>query len=274
MIVVMRSFLPFVARRTVALPFCLGMAALFAPPPLLRADVPATQPSPQTQPAASTESIRQWFDQLADADAEVRDDATDILMQLTRDDLPILRSIVKDELPLAPAQNEALRRIVAQVYLSGEPYEVQTDAGFLGVQTEQVKIASGNGDNGTANNGIMIVNRVAGFCAARMLHNGDVIIGVADSAKMGFDDPLAFRETVMRQRAGSTIHFQVLRRGRVREVAIKLDRRPAVVDLPNDPTLAGFTQNREQLSERYWAENFAPLLKEEVSSTAAPRNGP
>jgi hypothetical protein len=240
---------------------------------IARADPPATQSSPQTQPAVPPASIKLWFDQLADADPDTRDDAVDQLMAMTRGDLPALCKIVQEELPLAPTQDEALRRVVCQVYLAGEPYELGSDAGFLGIQTEPVKIAPGNDQpappDGTANVGVLVVSRVAGFCAARVLHNGDVIIGIGDSAQLGFsNDPSSFKDAVMRHSAGSLVHFHVLRRGKVRDIAIALDHRPAVADGAN-PDLSLFTQDRQALFDQYWSENFAPLLKEEVSSTGA-----
>ena len=122
---------------------CITLACACDP---ARAEDPATQAAPQTQPAVAAGLIKRWFDQLSDADPNLRDDATDQLMQLKRDDLPILRKVVQEALPLTPTQMEALPEIVSQVYLSGERYEVQPDAGFLGIQTSVVDIASAKDD--------------------------------------------------------------------------------------------------------------------------------
>jgi C-terminal processing protease CtpA/Prc len=232
-------------------------------------DDPATQPAPQAQPAVSNESIKRWFDQLADADPHVRDEATNQLMQLKLDDLAMLRKVVQEELPLTPTQMEALPDIVAQVYLAGQPYEAQGDKGFLGIQTSVVDIASSQEDpDGRKYTGILVARRVTGFCAARALRNGDLIVGIDDSPKQGFIDALTFRDAVMSHPAGSTVHFQVLRRGQILEVPITLDARPVVANLEDG--LQRLTQQRQQVFDRYWAENFAPLLKEEVSSAATP----
>jgi C-terminal processing protease CtpA/Prc len=245
-----------------------GIALLCACLPC-RGEDPVTQPAPQTQPAVSADSIKRWFDQLSDADPNLRDDAADQLMQLKRQDLPMLRKVVQDELPLTPTQMEALPEIVSQVYLSGEGYQSQPDAGFLGIQTSIVDIASVKEDSDRHKyNGILVSRRVTGFCAARALRDGDVIVGIADLPRLGFVDATTFRDAVMSHPAGSTVHLQVLRRGQVREVPITLDPRPIEANLEDG--LQRLTQQRERAFDHYWADNFAPLLKEEVSSAAAP----
>jgi C-terminal processing protease CtpA/Prc len=232
-------------------------------------DGPATQPAPLSQAAVPNDSLKHWFDQLADADPHIRDEATNQLMQIKLNDLPVLRKIVQEELPLTPTQMEALPDIVAQVYLAGQPYEAQGDKGFLGIQTSVVDIASSQEDpDGRKYTGILVARRVTGFCAARALRNGDLIVGIDDSPKQGFIDALTFRDAVMSHPAGSTVHFQVLRRGQIVQVPITLDARPTVANLEDG--LQRLTQQRQQMFDRYWAENFVPMLKEEVSSAAAP----
>jgi len=233
-----------------------------------RAQDPTTEPAPQTQPVASADSIKRSLDQLADADPNLRDEAADKLMQLKREDLPALRQIVQEELPLTPTQMEALPEIVSQVYLAGEPYEAQADAGFLGIETSPVDIASANAPvEEQSFKGILVVRRVSGFCGGRALHNGDVITGFANSPKPGFLSLEAFRDSVKQRASGSIVRLQVLRRGRVREVAVTLDARPIQADLGMG--LLQLTQDRQRAFDHYWADNFAPLLKEEVSSAAS-----
>jgi hypothetical protein len=329
---------------------CLGISSICAPAVLLRAAGPTTQPSPQTQPVKA-ESIRRWFDQLADADPAVREDAADNLMRLKRDDLPLLRSIVKNEIPLAPNQVDLLPGIVSQIFLSGEEYEVVPGAGFMGIRMFPVDIASasappqpagvsaaqqtpaaqmpggGNvgatqpsqpaavpspqhapapqapgGDDGTAHPpqaaalpapqharaapapspaddgakppsvGIRVENCIPGFCAGGVLHPGDIIVSLAGSSELGFPNSEVFSEGIRAFGPGATVRLQILRHGHLCDVALTLCPRPAATvaaEINPGPMLA-LTQERQQASERYWDENFAPMLKEEVSSTLPP----
>lgn len=226
---------------------------------------PATQPA--SQPSATVDSIRLSFDQLSDADPEIRERASGQLMELTRDQLPALRKIMQDALPLSPAQTEALPEIVSQIFLSGEPYTAEQNSGFLGVQAdpELVEIGTGNADpDKPANKGIVVVNRVPGFCAVRALRNGDVILRIADSPVLGFPNFDAFSSTIGKHPAGDTIHLQILRRGQVREVAVTLNPRPTLLNAALN--LLDFTQRRQQAFQSYWDANFAPLMKDEVTS--------
>ncbi len=227
---------------------------------------PVTQPA--TQPSAALDAIKRSFEQLSDDDPGVRDEASTWLMQLRRDDLPALRKIVQDASPLTPAQVEALPDIVNQVYLSGDHYDSQSDAGFLGIQTRAVDIASTKGAADDRNyKGILVLNRVPGFCGARALRNGDVIIGIADMPELGFIDPDSFRENIKQHHAGSTVRFQILRHGQVREVAVTLDPRPVIAE--QEDLLLDMVQKRQHAFESYWQATFAPLLKEEISSADA-----
>jgi len=245
------------------------------------------------QPANAV-SIRRWFDQLADADPAVREDAADNLMRLNRDDLPLLRSVVKDELPLAPNQVDLLPGIVSQIYLSGEEYEIQPGAGFMGIRMFAVDItahppqaaalpappharaaaAPSVAADGTKPSavGIRVENCIPGFCAGGVLHPGDIIVSLAGSADLGFANSEVFSEGIRAFGPGATVHLQILRHGQLREIALTLCPRPAATlaaEINPGPMLA-LTQEREQASDRYWDENFAPLLKEEVSSTLPP----
>jgi hypothetical protein len=233
----------------------------------IRADVtPTTEPAPATQPAAAPSdpaSIKQWFAQLADADPAVRDEATSQLMGLSRADLPALRQIVQDEEPLAPAQIEALEQIAEQVFLSGDAYATDPN-GFLGIQTDVVNLTSVDGapDDHWAR-GIMVLKRISGFCGARSLRDGDIIMGIEEAPGVTFTDPSNFVQTIRGVGPGNTIHLQVLRAGNVRRVAVTLDPRPTEIDM--DPTMSDLVARRRGAFQAFWEKTFAPLLKEQVS---------
>jgi hypothetical protein len=59
------------------------------------------------------------------------------------------------------------------------------------------------------------------------------------------------------------VTIEVLRRGRILTITAPLDPRPeSAVDIP---AMEEFRRPREAQAERYWSENFAPLVGEGVS---------
>jgi hypothetical protein len=265
------------------------------------ADPSPVAPPPQTRPAAAvaeapadvTAAMRRAFTELAAPSAEVREAARSTLMSLERRYLDDLRALVERSRPLRPAQASALRQIVAHVYLSGDPYDADERAGFLGVRAQQIALTSadnagvgrpaagndtgvggvGGGGAGVAAGepddsvplpgvGMVVVSRLPGFVAHRVLLDGDVILGIVEKPKVSFVDRFAFTNAIKSMDAGDTFHLSILRRGRLRKVELQLGRRPAIVN--ND--LAGdvFERDRQARADAYWREAFAPLLPEAV----------
>ena len=70
------------------------------------------------------------------------------------------------------------------------------------------------------------------------------------------------KEAVREAGAGGTLHFQVLRRGRLVKVAITLDARPD--DARQMQSMEDLDRSRRDKAEAYWREAFAPLLRESV----------
>ncbi len=234
---------------------------------------PTTQPStrPNQAPAAkldSVDQIRQWFADLADSDAGVRDEALMNLMGIRRDDLPKLRKIVEESSPLAPSQAAVLRRIVIQVYLAGDTYESNPQLGFLGIRMAptSVSLRDFNPDASLARpiSGVVVESRMAGFCAGRMLRNGDVIIGIAEQPQVSLQTTTDFAIAIQNVAPGETVHFQVLRQGQIHRIPIKLDPRPTDADqgLIGMPELL---DRRHRESEDYWSHEFATVVKDGVS---------
>jgi hypothetical protein len=229
---------------------------------------PTTNPAPATQAdaddSASLPPIRQCFAQLSDADPDVRDQAMDQLMGLSRDDLPLLQQVVQEAAPLPPAQIEALRKIVNQVYLSADKYPANQRLGFLGIRTGITNLTAVDpGAENSAARGIVVLKRIPGFCGARFFRDGDIIIGIDEAPGVTFAEPDSFVQAIRDAGPGSTLHLQVLRGGTVRPVAVSLDSRPTEADF--DPDLASLVQRRRQDFDAYWEKTFAPLLKEQVS---------
>lgn len=221
---------------------------------------PATQPA---QHAQSDALMKKWLSDLASPDASIRDVARAKLMTLGRDQLPELQKLVGQSLPLAPSQATALRQIVQEVYLGGESYESNGRDGFLGILMDQSLFAIQDFDHGDESHiepGVVVAERIPGFCASRMLLDGDVILGTTNPPQV-FRTTKALQLAVQAMMPGETIHLQVLRNGRVIDVGLVLDPSPLEVTKEN---ISEFKLRRAAKFNDYWQKSFAPLLKEEV----------
>src|SRR5688572_9419434 len=235
------------------------------------------------------EAMRQWFDDLDDPDATVRERARVSLMGMRRRDLPAFQKLVRENLPLMPAQAAVLRQLVIHVYLAGEPYETAGAQGFLGVrmQDTSVRVPAGEPGNAIPGNvipgnvapgnpipraprvtppppssvGVVIVERMPGFVGARMLLDGDVILGVSERPDVRMLGVYEFQMVVKSITPGTTVHFQVLRQGQVQRVPVTLDPRPFDAEAF---ILQNLIYSRQRKAEDYWDKAFGPLVKETV----------
>jgi len=242
------------------------------------ADEPSTQPTtrPATQPAAVPArlspaelavSVQTWFGDLTHADAAVRSEAITNLMALKADELPVLQKVVQQSMPLAPAQASVLKQIVTQAYLASCPYDADPQAGFLGVHPE-IAMISFRDDGGAQ--GVYVTSRMVGFVGARMLRDGDLILSILERPEAPLAQFSGFSTAVSGLGAGTVVHFQVLREGKIIWIAIPLDPRPIGID--DQDSLAKFKKDRETLAATYWNTTFAPLLEPEPKRTADTRD--
>ena len=229
---------------------------LAADPPV----IPASQPA--TQPTATLPAIKQLLAQLAADNYLTRENARIALMGLKRSDLPLLRDAVRQSLPLVPSQVTVLREIVTQVYLAGDIYVADEDGrGFLGVHMPD----SGAPEERALLNverGVVVVSRVPGFCAYRMLQDGDVLLSMADGAggaiEFASNDQLV--DAVRSAKAGDTVQFEVLRQGQILTIPITLDHKPMSLHVRMD--IEEFNGRRADQVNDLWDRDFAPLLVE------------
>jgi hypothetical protein len=229
-----------------------------------RGEQPTTAPA--TRPASDLVSIRQHLARLASDNFGVRESARIALMGLERSALPTLREAVKQSLPLEPSQAVVLREIVAQVYLTGDKYEIaEGEQGFLGITLPDTMLVEDRGLL-TLGRGVAVVSRVPGFCAYRMLQNGDVLLSMTFGATtVEFNRPDDLSTSVRAVRAGQTITFEVLRQGAILRLPITLDPRPAAPDnIGSLQWLREFNNRRADAVEEYWSKDFAPLLGEQL----------
>src|SRR4051794_34683812 len=170
-------------------------------------------------------------------------------MGLSPRDLPTLRRIVADNRPVMPAQAVVLREIVTQVLLSGDEYVTDGREGFLGVRPCEVNmtiraapvpVGIPNADLPGADPdsiiGVAIMERMPGFCGARALQDGDIILSIIERPAVQFHNPSEFSQAVRFMGAGQSIHFQIVRQGQVVRVPITLDPLPeAARQIPGGP---------------------------------------
>jgi hypothetical protein len=219
-----------------------------------------------------SDQLATWFSDLANKDASVREQARVGLMGISRADLQTLRKLVEGNRPLAPSQAMALREIVMQVYEATEPYEaVEDKPGFLGVPLRDASIVLDSTDDDTQA-GVLVTDRIPGFCAYRFLQNGDVIVGITEAPGKAIRKSTDLTEIIKLCKAGDTIHLEILRGGQKMTVAIKLDARPnwapMQIPIPVGPMGPNIVINqqdaireRQRKADDYWDQTFAPLLE-------------
>jgi S1-C subfamily serine protease len=108
--------------------------------------------------------------------------------------------------------------------------------------------------------GVIVSERIPGFCAARRLLDGDVILGVASPMK-AFRNARDLQETIGGLRPGTTVRLLVLRNGQVIEVDLTLDAHP--VQNTTD-AIEVLRSRRQKKFEDYWKKEFEPLLRPTV----------
>jgi hypothetical protein len=249
-------------RVVVRLPIAAVLAAVvFATP---QAAVRA-QEETRRQPAERPEIIamRQWFAELDDADSAVREAARMKLMGMRRQDLPAFQKLVGDSLPLMPSQAAVLRQIVTHVYLAGDDYQTANAEGFLGVKMQEtsVRLPVADGlEQFAPAVGVVIVERMPGFVGARMLLDGDVVLGIVERPDVRTLGMYEFTMLVKAVPPGQTIHFQVLRQGQVIRVPVAPDPRP----FDADGMMQELLKNRQRNADAYWEKSFGQLVKERV----------
>jgi S1-C subfamily serine protease len=110
--------------------------------------------------------------------------------------------------------------------------------------------------------GVVVVSRVPGFCAYRMLQDGDVLLSMANGAgstiEFASNDQLV--DAVRSAKAGDTVQFEVLRQGQILTIPITLDRKP--MSLQVQLQIEEFNGRRADQVNDLWDRDFAPLLVE------------
>ena len=241
----------------------LALFALIVVPLVCRAGGPSSQPAQRQTPDGL---MSKWLADLASPDAQVRETARVHLVRLRRSDLPAFERVVQRSAPLAPSQALLLKQIVQEIYLSGEnDYEKDAGHGFLGILMDspgfQARADLAPQHEGSASPGVVVADRIPGFCASRMLLDGDVILGTTDPPQV-FTNSDELRASIGVLEPGTTVRLHVLRRGRVIDVPVTLDAMP--VEASSVWTANAFRDRRALKFNDYWQHTFGALLKARV----------
>jgi hypothetical protein len=249
----------YVTTRAIQLVVCAGLLLGSAPCRVISA--PTTAPA--TQPTAKDADLAKWIADLDAKSPDARSAAATKLLQISRDDLPALQRAVEHSRPISPGQAPVLHDVVIHVWLSGEPYPRQ-ETGFLGVS---LMPTNGWDDANGVVDGVFVLARMPGFAAYGALLDSDLILGIQERPGMRFNRVDEFALTIARFKPGTLLHLVVLRESRQIVVPIRLSARPnAAGDLmagrADMDTLLG---ERMLAAEKYYDENFARLLGDEIS---------
>lgn len=221
---------------------------------------PPRNPQEQKEKARAA-VLRQWFEELDDADAAVREAARLKLMGMRREDLPAFKTLVQESLPLMPSQAAVLRQIVTHVFLTGEKYQTTELEGFLGVRMQETSVrlpAADGADAFAPAVGVVVVERYPGFAGGRMLVDGDVILGIVERPDVRTMGTYEFTNVIKSITPGSTVHLQVMRQGQIMRVPVAPDPRP----FEADGLMPDLIRQRQHAAEQYWEREFSPLVKE------------
>jgi len=211
---------------------------------------------PSTQPASM---ISEWLGGLADGDDAVREQARAKLLGISRDQLPELREAVQQALPLERSQMAALKEIVIHVYLTGETFESVPEQGFIGIRSAPQHLRPPVMEGVLIQDGELLM----GFCGYGSLQTGDVIVRVAEYPEKTIRSTVDLSDAIKRD-SGKTVHLDVLRRGQVVRISMKLNGRPTLAQ-QGEAVLNELLHERLVKAEEYWQQAFAPLVEEGVS---------
>jgi hypothetical protein len=228
-------------------------------------DVPASDKPGEGRPGDLTiVQMRTMFLELEHPDGKVRERARERLMALKRDDLKMLAKVVGEFSPLEDQMVDTIKEIVTHVYLSEDVYEKE-EKGFLGITMPRP------GDEDRMQ--VMVETRMPGFGGYAALRDGDVILDVVGQPLPQPLDRDVFIDVIKAMRPNSVAKLKVLRQGAVRMVPVKVSARPAekaaVNPMAYEGKVAELLYRRGEEAEKFWKENFGPVIGGKDLKTSA-----
>jgi S1-C subfamily serine protease len=191
-------------------------------------------------------------------------------MGLKRPQLDELRKIVEQSAVLAPAQRAALHDIVFHVFLSGEEYD-RLPVGFMGVTLDNVHQAPVTPPDDAADesaqwrgrSGVLITQRLPGFCGFRYLQENDLVVAVMGNDVVRVSEMQELMAIVRATPPGEMLTLQLIRQGKPMRVSLRVEPRPAAATGQNQ--VEEFLNPRLSKAQEYWDKTFAPLLAAKLS---------
>jgi len=223
----------------------------------------ARQAFADSAPAVTEKQLGEWLSHLNDDRSSVREEAREQLIKLHRSDLLAFRRAIARGPTLSPEQQELVRGVVEQVYISEIPYDGDANRGFLGVMfdpEQQLRILTGEPGE------VEIRRCIPGLSASRYLEVGDRVLSITGpGGSRELHSCKELKATVLEFNAKQALTFKVLRRGRILSLPVVLDATPltlvsAVTDVESQLRLADFLNQRQAEADGYWNDTFAPLF--------------
>src|SRR5207249_218329 len=146
------------------------------------------------------------------------------------------------------------------------------NSGFLGVRLPPAPWQDMEASDGDV--GLVIWDRIPGFCGYRMLQTGDVVvaIGVADQPDQPIRTTQDLTSTIGRLPADTTVRLQINRGGEMIQIEVTLQARPewASGRVPNGQVPLNLIdseiqRDRVERAEEFWEQTFGPLVDPDLS---------
>ncbi|HEV8292356.1 MAG TPA: hypothetical protein VGP94_10550, partial [Tepidisphaeraceae bacterium] len=120
---------------------------------------------------------------------------------------------------------------------------------------------------------VMVETRMPGFGGYAALRDGDVILDVVGQPLPQPLDRDVFIDVIKAMRPNSVAKLKVLRQGAVRMVPVKVSARPAekaaVNPMAYEGKVAELLYRRGEEAEKFWKENFGPVIGGKDLKTSA-----
>jgi hypothetical protein len=228
-------------------------------------EIPASdKPADARAGEVTLNQMRTMFVELEHPDGKIRERARERLMGLKRDDLKMLAKVVGEFAPLEDQIVDTIKEVVTHVYLSEDVYEKE-EKGFLGITMPRP------GDEDRMQ--VMVETRMPGFGGFAALRDGDVILDILGKPLPQPLDREVFIDVIKAMPPGSIAKLKVLRQGATRIIPVRVSARPAekaaVNALAYEGKVAELLYRRGEEAEKYWKENFAPVVGGKDLKTSA-----
>jgi hypothetical protein len=216
------------------------------------------------QPFADDPEVRRQL-QLLGATQQQAQQIVESMQAIATGDDTAQRAIEKATAQLMQQRRQdgqQIQRAMQQLQQQANSQATAPQFGFLGIWMDELQQVDQVPENDLHRPmGVIVADRIPGFCAARNLINGDIILGLASpfTPFHGMDD---LKGAVGGSPPGTVVSLLVLRRGQVMRVTLTLDAKPSGT-LLLDAGIS-FRAERQKKFDAYWQATFKPLLVQQL----------